>query len=128
MNYFKLIFIFCCGLLLLTACNKDTKSSTTTAKAIDYDALSVDFCACMKPLVDINIQIQTLMEAGETKKMQALFTQVEKLSAESEACIGKLENAYGKLTAEQEKKTEAAMVKKCPKVAEMLSAAKAMEQ
>ena len=132
MKYFKLTFVLCCGLLVLSACKKDKKSSnsssTTAAKAIDYDAMAVDFCACMKPLVDLNNQIKNLMEAGETAKMQALFPQVEKMSAESETCIAKLESSYGTITAEQEKKAEAAMARKCPKVAEMVKAAEAMEK
>lgn len=126
MNYLKSIVLSCLAIALFATCKQDNKTSNN--KAINYDDIAVAFCACMKPLVDINIEIKDLLEAGDSEKVQALFPTVQKLSKESETCIGNLENKYGVLTPEQEAKAERAMARACPEVAAMVKAAAQMEQ
>lgn len=116
----KVIQISClfCGILLAISCNDSAKS---TNAAPDFDAMAQDLCKCMMPLMEIQEKIRELSVAGETGKIQELLSDVEKMSAESETCVGKLDEKYGEVQNEDEAKANAAFQKACPKVAAMLN-------
>lgn len=94
----------------------------------DYDQMAKDLCGCMRPLADVNEQIKNLVAEGKTQEVSALFTKVEEIAKEGEACATSLELKYGVVEGESEKKTSAALKKHCPDIAAMLEQGEAVAQ
>jgi len=109
----KIVF----GLLIFTffaACKSGGGDKT------DYDQMAKDLCNCMRPLADMNKEIQTLVKAGKTDKVAELFAEVEKIAVDGEICAKSLEDKYGIVEGESEVKATAALKKNCPDIAQML--------
>jgi len=118
----KKIFLAVLALVVIfTAC----KNGATKR---DYDQMAKDLCACMRPLADVNEQIKSLVAAGKTQEVAALFAKVEEVAKEGEACASALELKYGVVEGESEKKTSAALKKHCHDIATMLEQSEASEQ
>ncbi len=123
MKHFKnCIYIVC--ICSLFSCQSNTKEPS---KSIDYGQMAENFCTCMRPLVDLNKEIRTLLNAGKTDEVKALIPQVEQLNKESESCIAKLEEKFGVKGIEQEEKANTAIAKKCPDIAKMIEGSKKLE-
>ncbi|MEM6317320.1 MAG: hypothetical protein AAF960_06600 [Bacteroidota bacterium] len=115
--------IFYTALLLLTfaACQQSGNGK-------DYDQMAKDLCGCMRPLADINTRIKKLVREGKTDQVASLFTEVERLSKDGEACANSLEKKYGAVEGESETKASAALKKHCPDIAQMLEESEAAVQ
>ena len=77
MNFLKKPFVFLLLFILLSSCNGDDSSS---AKSI---------CECAKPLIDLNVQMQSLASSGKQEEMQALFPKAAELQKEMIDCSKK---------------------------------------
>ena len=93
-----------------------------------YDQMAKDLCGCMRPLADVNNQIKNLVAEGKTQEVTALFSEVEKIAKEGEACANSLELKYGVVEGEAETKASAALKKHCPDIAAMLEQGEASGQ
>ena len=94
----------------------------------EYDDLAKDLCTCMRPIADMNTKVKNLLQQQKMAEVQALFSQLEQLSEDGEACTKNLELKYGVIEGEQEIKANQAMAKHCPDIAKMIEQSKAMEQ
>lgn len=108
----KKIFLAVITLVFFSACSGGDKR--------DYDQMAKDLCGCMRPLADINEQIKNLVAEGKTTEVATLFTKVEEIAKEGEACATSLEEKYGVVEGESETKTSAALKKYCPDIATLL--------
>lgn len=94
----------------------------------NYDQMAKDLCSCMRPLAEVNEQIKSLVKEGKTSEVAELFTEVEKIASEGEACAQSLEEKYGMVEGESEQKATAALKKNCPDIAQMLEQSEASGQ
>lgn len=111
-------------LLLITAFISCQQEQSTN----EQDEIATVRCKCMRPLADMNNKVQTLMEQGKMKEVQALFGQLESLSQEADECTAALEVKYGVLNEERLQKAEGAMKKQCPDIVKLLERNKALEK
>lgn len=114
-------FLFSLVIIGMISCKNN---STSNSKSIDYDKAATELCNCMKPLIDLNKRVEELVSQGKTDDVAAIFAEVESLAEETEACALKVEEKYGKIEGEVEKKMEAALKKTCPEISETLDKAK----
>ena len=104
---------------LFAAC-KNTNQHKNQSDKKDYNQMAIDLCNCMRPLADMNEQIKSLIQEGKTQEVADLFSKVEQIAAEGEACATSLEEKYGVVAGESEQKATAALKKNCPDIAAML--------
>ena len=82
-----------------------------------------DLCECMRPLMEIQQEIESLATEGKNDEISLLLTRVDELSKNGDECIAGLEKKYGTLDVENEKKANEAFKNACPDIAAMLEEA-----
>jgi len=81
----------------------------------------------MRPVADMNTKAKRLMRQNKMQEVQAIFSQLEKMTEEEDVCIENLEIKYGVIEGEKEEKANKAMKKHCPDIAQMITDSKNME-
>ena len=116
-KYTLLLFVF----LFFLSCQQKEVAS-------DYTEIAKVQCKCMRPVLDMNKKAQSLMQQGRSEEVQVLFSQMEMLSNESDACIKALEIKYGAIDGLRQEKAEEAMQQQCPDIAQMIKRKKQLER
>jgi len=104
----------------------ETEPTTTEPKVagdIDYDAMAVEFCACMKPMFEFQEKIMKLAQEGKNDEIEALRDEALKVQTDGQTCVMAIESKYGVVEGdENEAKATAALEKVCPDIMAMMGA------
>lgn len=113
--------------ITFVACNNN--SSTTNAAASEegkYDAMASALCDCWKPFADLTNRADALIAAKDTEALTKLSESWETVEDDVDDCLEKLSDKYGDIEDDNEKiKLQAALTKRCPKIAELVEQAEA---
>jgi hypothetical protein len=86
-----------------------------------FEKMAEELCTCMKPLADLQKEVEALAKEGKTDEIPLLFSKMEKMSAQGDECVQNLEEKYGVVTGPEEEEANAAFKKACPEIAAMLA-------
>lgn len=98
-------------------------------KTMDYDGVANEICACANGLPDLIKEMENLSAASvedaaaSAAKLTELQGSMNQKMKDMESCMGQLEQKYPSLAEKGNEdgiKTEAALAKKCPAVANMM--------
>lgn len=103
----------------------DVEASTTSAAGeIDYDAMAVELCECMTPMMDLQSKLMNLLATGDEEGIQSMEAEAMKVQQDGEACVQAMEEKFGVIEgAEAEEKATEALRKACPDFMAMMEGA-----
>jgi acyl carrier protein phosphodiesterase len=105
-SFLLLLLLF----FLLIGCKKQNNA----------DQIAQELCACMKPLMAVYEQANSLSEDDDLDAITNAMTKMEKTATESEQCADALDAKYGKLD-DREDEIQAAMQRACPEILQKMN-------
>lgn len=85
----------------------------------DTDQIAGELCACLRPIVQVYQETQTLSAEDSAEAIQAAMEKMDRAAAESDACADGMDERYGDLEGRQEA-IEAAMQRVCPDIVQVM--------
>lgn len=113
--------------LSILACGNEPTTATEPAPVAtgpDYDAMAREICTCMTPLVALNDEVLRVAGSDDPSAANALLARVDAISADAEACTGRVEAKYGKLNEAQGPAAERAFRTHCPQLARLIESSR----
>lgn len=74
---FSSIFVFCCLLIFVTACQSDPASTAGKNSKLDYETLANDLCTCASESIALNTEMKGYLDAGDDKAFDATVNKVQ---------------------------------------------------
>ena len=101
----------------------DSATTTTGTADMDYDAMAVELCECMTPMVDFQNKLMAMLAEGKEDEIMAMQNKAMEMQKDGEACVQALEAKYGVVEGEEaENKAMKALEKACPEFVAMMEA------
>jgi len=77
MSRYLTIYVSCFLMLIVTACQSDSKNTTDKPKQVNYETLAKDFCNCASESIALNTEMKDYLDTGDDKAFDATVNKVQ---------------------------------------------------